>query len=161
METEEEVRELNDVLDGLRFAMVGTSDGESWKSRPLTMAEQDGPTLRFLVSAGADWVLALETAGSPTTVTFADPGKNTYVALQGKARTQGDRATIERLWNPGAAAYFRDKDDPDVRVLEVDVAYGEWWDGPSGRIGELITIASAAIGKPVAEKGPVAPPRKA
>ncbi|MGQ0843293.1 MAG: pyridoxamine 5'-phosphate oxidase family protein [Sporichthyaceae bacterium] len=161
MDTKETTRQLHDALDGLRMAMVGTADGQVWKSRPLALAEQDGPTLSFLVSTGADWVEALETNDSPATVTFADPGKNTYVALQGHAQTRDDRATIERLWNAGAAAYFDGKDDPSVRVLEVVVNYGEWWDGPSGRIGELIAIAGAAIGRQAGDKGPVAAPRKA
>lgn len=159
-ETKEQTRQLHDALDGLRMAMVGTADGQVWKSRPLALAEEDGPVLRFLVSTEADWVAALEGNDFPATVTFADPGKNTYVALQGHAQTLNDHATIERLWNAGAAAYFDGKDDPTVRVLEVVVNYGEWWDGPSGRIGELIAIASAAIGKHAGDKGPVAAPRR-
>lgn len=155
METVEKVRELNDVLDGLHLAMVATDDGGTWKARPLALAEEKDGALRFLVSHDADWVEALDTHGSPTTVTFSDPAKNTYVALQGKARTVNDRKLIDDLWNPGAAAYFDGKDDPNVRVLEVQVEYGEWWDGPSGRIGALITVASAAIGKHLGDKGPV------
>jgi general stress protein 26 len=157
METAEKVRELSEVLEGLRFGMVATDDGGTWKARPLALAEEQDGALRFLVSHDADWVAALDVNGSPTTVTFSDPGKNTYVALQGKARTVNDRAKIEALWNPGAAAYFDGKDDPTVRVLEVNVEYGEWWDGPSGRIGQLITVASAAMGKHVGDKGPVSP----
>mgnify|MGYP006204609455 CR=1 FL=1 len=42
-------RSLDDVLDGLRFAMVSTnaptSDG---LARPLTLLEHDAPLLRFL-----------------------------------------------------------------------------------------------------------------
>ena len=157
METVEKVRELNEVLEDLRFAMVGTSDGGTWKSRPLALAEEKDGTLRFLVSHDADWVQALDANGSPTTVTFSDPGKNSFVSLQGRARTLDDRALIRHLWNPGAAAYVDGKDDPTVRVLEVDVEYGEWWDGPSGRIGQLITVAGAAMGKQVGDQGPVAP----
>ncbi len=149
---------LDDALDGLRFAMVATADpknGGTWKSRPLTMAEQDGGTLRFLVATSADWVDGLEIAPSPTTVTFSDPGKNTYVALQGSARTTNDRAKIAELWNVGAASYFDGKDDPTVRVLEVGVEYGEFWDGPHGRLGAAIAMAKAALGKDSGEKGDV------
>ncbi len=149
---------LDDALDGLRFAMVATADpahGGTWKARPLALAGTEGGVLRFLVSVDADWVEGLEQAGSPTTVTFSDPGKNTWVALQGSARTTDDRALVHELWNPAAGAYFEGKDDPAVRVLEVDVSYGEFWDGPSGRVGQLLSIAKAALGGQSGDQGDV------
>lgn len=141
-------KNLHDALDGLRFAMVATADADgTWKSRPLALAGQEGGTISFLVGVDAEWVGSLEASGSPTTVTFSNPGKNTYVALQGTARTADDRARIAELWNAGAAAYFDGKDDPKVRVLDVEVHYGEHWDSPSGRVGQLLQLASAAVGK--------------
>ena len=141
-------RTLADALDGLMFAMVATSDPDGhWQSRPLAVAGQDGGTLRFLVSTDADWVAGLDAQASPTTVTFSDPGKSAYVALQGAARTTNDRAQISELWNPGAAAYFEGKDDPKVRVLEIDVHYGEYWDGSDGRLGQALDLVKAALGK--------------
>lgn len=147
---------LPDALDGLRFAMVATADSAgTWRSRPLALAGQDGAVLSFLVSTEADWVAALETTGSPTAVTFSDQGKNTYVALQGSARTVDDRARIAALWNPGAAAYFEGKDDPTVRVLDVTVHDGEHWDAPGGTLGRALNLASAALGRPVGDQGDV------
>ena len=151
---------LHDVLDGLRFAMVATADPSHdgmWKSRPLALAGQDGPVLSFLVGVDADWVEGLEEQGSPTTVTFSDQTKNVWVALQGTARTSDDRQRIAALWNVGAGSYFDGKDDPKVRVLDVTVDYGEWWESPSGRLGRAVTLASAALGKQVGDQGAVVP----
>ncbi len=151
---------LHDVLDGLRFAMVATADPShegQWKSRPLSLAGQDGAVLSFLVGVDADWVEGLEEASSPTTVTFSDQAKNVWVALQGSARTRDDRQRIAELWNVGAGSYFEGKDDPKVRVLEITVDYGEWWESPSGRIGRAVTLASAALGKQVGDQGAVVP----
>jgi len=149
-------RTLADVLDGLRVAMVGTADDTgTWKARPLALADHGGDVLSFLVSVEADWVEALETTGSPTTVTFSDPGANTYVAVQGSARTVDDRARIAAMWNPGAGAYFDGPEDPQVRILDVDVAYGEYWDGPHGRVGALVQLAVKALGKETGTQGDV------
>lgn len=153
-------KSLHDLLDGLRFAMVATADPSHqgmWKSRPLALASQDGAVLSFLVGADADWVAGLEQQGSPTTATFSDQTKNVWVALQGTARTTNDRERIAELWNVGASSYFDGKDDPQVRILEVTVNYGEWWESPSGRLGRVVTLASAALGKPVGDQGPVVP----
>lgn len=155
--TDTSARTLADALDGLHFAMVATADPDGqWKSRPLAVAGTDGGTLRFLVSTDAEWVAGLEVASSPTTVTFSDPSKNTYVALQGAARTTNNRAQIAEIWNAGAGAYFEGKDDPKVRVLEVDVHYGEYWDGPHGKLGQALNLAKAARGnKDASEQGDV------
>lgn len=151
---------LQDALDGHRFAMVATADASgpeagTWKSRPLALAGQEEGVLSFLVGVDAEWVGSLEAGGSPATVTFADPGKNSYVALQGSARTREDRARIAELWNVGAGAYFEGKDDPKVRLLEITVHYGEFWDGPHGRLGQVLQLASAALGHPTGEQGDV------
>lgn len=154
-DTTTETRFLAEALKGLRFAMVGTADGPIWRSRPLTLAEQEGDVLRFLVTNGAEWVEALESGGSPATVTFSDPHKNVFVALQGRAHVRHDRGPVERLWNPAAASYFEGKDDPAIRVLEFVAEDGEYWDGPSGRVGQMISLVRAALGGQPGTKGHV------
>ncbi len=150
---------LKDALDGMMFAMVGTEDrsgpGPVWKSRPLTTANATDDTLQFLVSAETDWVEALETGGSPTTVTYSDPGKNTYVALQGKATTTDDKKLIDELWSAPNGAWFDGKDDPNIRVLQVRVDNGEFWDSAGGKVGGLITVLKAAAGGDGGDRGPV------
>ncbi len=150
---------LKDSLDGMMFAMVGTEDrtgpGPLWKSRPLTTAKATDDTLQFLVSSETDWVQALETSGSPTTVTYSDPGKNTYVSLQGTATTTGDKAVIDELWSAPNGAWFDGKDDPKIRVLQVAVDSGEYWDSAGGKIGGLISVLKAAAGGDGGDRGTV------
>ena len=150
---------LKDALDGMTFAMVGTEDksgpGPIWKSRPLTTADAADDTLHFLVSAETDWVQALETSGSPTTVTYSDPGKNTYVALQGTATTTDDKTLINEVWSAPNGAWFDGKDDPNIRVLQVAVESGEFWDSAGGKIGGLVTVIKAAAGGDGGDRGPV------
>lgn len=150
---------LQDALDGLTIAMVGTEDksgpGPVWKSRPLATAGRTDGSLQFLVSSETDWVQALENGGSPTTVTYADDGKNTYVALQGTAQITEDKGLIDELWSAADGAWFEGKQDPKVRVLQVSVESGEFWDGPGGKIGGLVSIAKAAAGGDAGDQGPV------
>lgn len=150
-----EARSLAEALDGLYFAMVGTADGGLWKSRPLALAGVDGSTMHFLVSADADWVQSIGDADTPCTATFSDPAKNDYVALQGSARLVHDQRLIHALWSPEAGAYFEGKDDPNARVLAVDVAYGEYWDSPAGTVGRLLALAKAAAGGEAGKEGPI------
>jgi hypothetical protein len=32
-----------------------------------------------------------------------------------------------------------------VRVLQIEVTEGQWWDGPSGRLGQAVGLLRAAI----------------
>ena len=37
------------------------------------------------------------------------------------------------------------KDDPNVAVLRFDVSDGEYWDGPSGRLGSAVALLRAKL----------------
>lgn len=138
-------RTLDDLLSEVRIAMVMTSADGIWTSRPLTCVEADHSFVRFLIDAGADWVSELGHADAVVHVTFSDPRQNTFVSLNGNSFVSADPAEINRLWTPAAAAFFSGPEDPNVRVLQVEVTDGSWWDGPSGRLGQAIGLLRAAI----------------
>jgi general stress protein 26 len=138
-------RTLDAVLADMRIAMVMTSVDGVWSSRPLTCLEADHSFLRFLVDASTEWVAALMRADAAVHVTFADPRDNTFVSLNGNSFISADRAEIDRLWTAAAAAFFTGPEDANIRVLQIDVTDGEWWDGPSGRLGQAVGLLRAAI----------------
>ncbi|MGD9998641.1 MAG: pyridoxamine 5'-phosphate oxidase family protein [Ilumatobacteraceae bacterium] len=138
-------RPLAEVLSDVRIAMVMTSIDGVWSSRPLTCLEVDHSFLRFLVDASTDWVADLLNGEATVHATFSDPKSNSYVSLNGTAFVSADPAEVDRLWSAPAAAFFTGPDDPNVRVLQIDITDGQWWDGPSGRIGQTIGLLRAAI----------------
>ena len=94
--------------------------------------------------------------------TISDDRHNTYVAMNGAAEIVTDRSEVDRLWNPAASAYF-DRDDPNVAVLRFDVSDGEFWDGPSGRLGSVVALLRAKLagegedpGRKSGDQGPIA-----
>lgn len=144
-ETDRTERPLDELLEGMRFAMVATpSSPDGISSRPLTLLEHDDGTLRFLVSSESSWVAGLEPT-FPANAAFADPDHETYVGVSGSATVSKDRALIDRLWNPAAAAFFDGKDDPAVAVLELTATGGEWWDGPSSKVGQVLSIVLTKV----------------
>ena len=144
VQTNESTRSLPDAIHGLRFAMVATDGSDGIASRPLTLLEQDGNVLRFLVSCSADWVTSLR-AGSAANAAMADPDKNHYASVTGSVRINTDRALIDRLWNPAAGVYFDGKDDPDIAVLELQASSGEYWEGPSSKVGQIIEMVTTKV----------------
>lgn len=139
VKTEEQTRTLDDAIGKLRFAMVAVEAPTGISARPLTLLESDGSTLRFLVSKSAEWVRD-KSGDFAVNAAFADPDESQYAAVEGRGRITTDRALIDRLWNPAAGAYFDGKDDPDIAVLEVTATGGEYWDGPSSKVGQALEM---------------------
>lgn len=75
---------------------------------------------------------------------YADPAKNTYVSVSGKAVTIQDKAKAQELWNPILKAWFPDGlEDPDLALLRVKVEKAEYWDSPSSKVVQLIGFVKA------------------
>jgi general stress protein 26 len=139
------VRALDEVLEGHRFAMVTTASPHGLRSRPLTLLDHEDAELRFLVSKETEWVQELTDPVASVQVSFADPGDNSYVALQGHAALRDDRELVKELWNPAASAFFDGPDDPNAVVLVCTIHDGEWWDGPSTKVGMAVSLVKRAI----------------
>ena len=137
---------LGDFFDGgdtiVFFTMI---DGRP-SSRPMTVAGVAGGRLDMLVDTTADWYAAVSSGDAIAHVALSDVRHNEYAALNGTVTVTRDRTEIERLWNPGASAFFEGKDDPNLAVLHFVVAEGQYWDSPSGRIGSLLAMVKAAVG---------------
>jgi len=149
-------KSLDELVDGGTIVMLMTMIGGTHSSRPLTVAEVDGRRVSFPVDRTVDWAAAI---GEPSTVVHgvvSDVRKNVFVSLNGRAEITPDRAEVDRLWNPAAAAFFDGKDDPSAAVLHLDVDDGEYWDVPSGRLGAALAVIKAAVtGDPAGERGTV------
>lgn len=141
-----DARMLEDLVAEGDVVMLTTA-GDGMFARPITVIRRDSDRLDFLVSASSAWVAMLEesTAEPVVGVGFADPDDTRYISLRGRARVSRDPALVEQLWTPVAQAFFDGPDDPDLRVLEVDVDAGEWWDGPSIGVGRIVSLVKAAV----------------
>ncbi|MGI9051402.1 MAG: pyridoxamine 5'-phosphate oxidase family protein [Ilumatobacteraceae bacterium] len=136
---------LDELIDDRTFVMLMTMIGAEHSSRPLTCLSVDGDRLSFLVDRSTDWATAIADGTATVHATVADGPGNTFLAMNGTASLVGDREDIDRLWNPVAGIYFDGQDDPNVAVLHFEVEDGEYWDGPSGRIGAALGLLRAKV----------------
>ena len=127
------------------IAMVMTMVGREHSSRPVTCVEVTEHRMSFLVSRDADWVRAITERDAVVHITVADDARGVYVAINGAAIVVHDVAEIQRLWSPACSAYFDGPDDPGASVMHFDVSGGEYWDGPSGRVGRTLALIRAAL----------------
>jgi general stress protein 26 len=150
-------RRVDEVLDGVRVAMLTTQTADGLEARPLTVVEQHNDTVWFLVSLHAHWVVDATGSARPALLTFEDARHATYVSLVGRVRRDDDTARVRDLWTSPAKAYFDGPDDPDLVALAFDVVGGRWWDGPDSRIGQSLALARAIVSHDASKVGDVGP----
>lgn len=157
---EEGKKKIAELVKGIRIAMMSTIDdrGEI-HSRP--MATQDVPfegTLWFLTRSTSAKMGDLQRHRN-VTLDYADPSDSKYITLRGSATEVNDRAKIKELWSPMYKAWFPEgENDPEITVLRVDIAEGDFWEANSSKIVMGIRYVAAAVtggAVPVGQSGHV------
>jgi general stress protein 26 len=146
---EHDSKPLDDLLEPGSTLMVGTMSGadHSWEFRPLTVARVQSGGIDILLDTREEWVTRFET-GDLVHIVLSDTRKNDWSHLVGSGTISKDEALIDELWSPFAAAYFDEgRETPGIAVFRLSVARGRYWSTPSGRVGALISMVSAALGR--------------
>ena len=129
---EDQAQKLWQLIKATKFAMLTTEDGDELRSRPMAVSQSafDG-TLWFFTRASAhkvDEVQAEQRVG----VSFADPDRQNYVSVSGRASLVRDRDAIDGHWQEAMRTWFpKGKEDPDIALLKVEVTQAEYWDAPN------------------------------
>lgn len=129
--------------------MVGTPSGDHGEVefRPLTAARVDGDRIEILLDTREEWVTRFNPFDM-VDVVLSDTRANDWAHLRGSAQVRREASLIDDLWNPFAAAYFEDGRDTDgIAVLDLSITSGRYWSSPSGRVGSVISVLRAAVGR--------------
>ena len=94
-------------------------------------------------------------------VVYADPGSDTYVSVAGRAAEVDDPAKKRELRSKLAEAWFPGgPTDPDLALVQVEIAHADDWDVKESKLVQLVKMAEAAMtGKPpkMGEHGHIRP----
>ncbi len=111
------------------IVMLGLSHAEGGHYQPMAAqidSAERGP-IWFFTAKDTDLV-RLMGQGAPAAIQFADKGHDLFASIEGRLVPDNDRATIDRLWNPWAAAWYEGgKDDPKLQLVRFDPDKGEIW----------------------------------
>jgi general stress protein 26 len=141
------LRKLNDLIRGIRIAMLTTIRGDGLPhSRPMAtqQAESDGELWFF---TGWSTKKTHEVEENPlVNLGYANPDGNTYISVSGAAALLRDPDKARELWSPAYKAWFpKGLDDPDLALLRVTVQHVEYWDAPSGAMVQLAGLVKNAV----------------
>ena len=144
-------RKVGELIGDIHIAMLTTRDDEGrLHARPMAAMQRDfDGTLWFMTREGSPKIEEAR-QDSNVAVTYAHPGKQEYVSMQGRARIVRDKAKIRELWSEPARVWFpQGPDEPDIALLAVEVDSAEYWDSPSSAAVYLYGYAKARLtGKP-------------
>lgn len=133
-------QQLRELVEGARFVMLTSTDEAGvLVSRPVTVQEVDGWTVKFIAQQSNDVVA--QSSGREVNLSFTDGGS--YVSLSGTGSVTADVQEKRDLWNRLNEAYAGEPDDPDNVILAVTAHRGEYWE--SGNIvSRVVGLAKAA-----------------
>jgi general stress protein 26 len=146
--TEMEFAEMMEKAETIKFCMLTTQGGSNrLRSRPFTTQQAlSNGTVWFLTAQESDAVTEINVSPAVTLI-YADTSAGRYMSMLGDAHISNDRDLIGRLWIPMNAAFFSEGlDDPSIRVIEVKVFEAELWEPHGTRVGQLFSMAKAALG---------------
>ena len=158
MEQHDDRAQLWDLIKDIKFAMLTThhEDGRM-HSRPMTtqnaeLANDD--CLWFFMSRKSEPVEDL-LRDSNVALSYAHPGKDSYVSVSGIGHLNNDPERIRALWTKFAEAWFPgEPEDPDLALVEIRITHAHYWDVKDSKITQLFKIAKASVtGTPPANLG--------
>ena len=143
-----DLRKLGQLIDGIEVAMLTThaADG-SMVCRPLQTLKLDTNGDLVFFTAADSGKLAELAKNPDVNLAYAHPGKQHYVSVRGRARTDRDRATIDDLWSMPQKIFFPGgKDDPSLVVLRIRVRDAAYWEAADNFVARALDFARGVLG---------------
>ncbi|HQS33228.1 pyridoxamine 5'-phosphate oxidase family protein [Polaromonas sp.] len=140
---------LWDLIKDIKFGMLTHRHATGMMhSCPLTTQNKkldEDSQLYFFISRKSELASALA-ADANVNVSYADPGKDSYVSVSGVAAIREDQAKKQALWSAPAKAWFAGGvDDPDLALLAISIDHAEYWDVKESKMVQLAKMAAAAF----------------
>lgn len=151
----EGMKKIGELIADIRFAMLTTvaADG-TLDSRPMATQKTEFDGVLWFLTAAASRKTEEIAENANVSLMYADPGDANYVTVKGRARVLNDRNKVHELWNAMYKAWFPGgEEDPQIRVLRVDVTEAEYWEANDSRIIRGIKYLAAAATKGAVDVG--------
>jgi general stress protein 26 len=156
MDTYDDINKVRQMIKDIDFCMLTTLD-ESGNphSRPMsTNGEVDFDGDLWFFTYGNSHKIHEINRLSKVNASFADPDNQRWISMSGRAQVVRDRRRMEELWKPYLKAWFpRGLDEPDIALLKVDVEKVEYWESPSSKVAQAISLVSSFVAGEPASPG--------
>ena len=151
----EKFKELVNEVNICMFITNNKAGDDQSHTRPMATIEvEDNGTLWFFTDVRSIKVEEVENEHE-VHLTYAHPGKESYLDVWGAATVVTDRKQIKDKWSPVVKAYFPSgADDPNVALLKVTPQDCYYWESETGKMVQFLKMAvAAATGNPKIAQG--------
>jgi general stress protein 26 len=108
--------------------MLGVQGVEHDKTQPMTAQLLEDSNYIWFFTTKDNGLVANMRENDRAIMTFASKGHDLFATLDGRLELDDDRRTIDRLWNPYAAAWYEGgKDDPNLQLIRLDPVSAQIW----------------------------------
>lgn len=156
LQSAEAVQKFKKLVEEIRVCMFITNNrNENEHTRPMSAVEVDeAGTLWFFTDIRSIKVEEVS-IDREVHLTFAHPGKESYLDVWGTSSISTDRALIKEKWSPVVKAYFPNgADDPNLALMKVTPTDVYYWESETGKMMQFLKMAAAAVTKqPAVAKG--------
>ena len=135
--------------------ITNTNQDANEHTRPMaTMEVEEDGTLWFFTDVRSIKVGEIKKERE-VHLTYAHPGKESYLDVWGTATLVTDRQQIKDKWSPIVKAWFPEgENDPNLSLLKVTPHDVYYWDAATGSMIQFFKMAVAAVtGKPRIAEG--------
>lgn len=149
LQSEEALQKFKKIVEEVRICMFITNHRNNDEhTRPMATIEVDDQgTLWFYTDIRSIKVEEVATQRE-VHLTFAHPGKESYMDVWGTGSIVTDRQLIKEKWSPVVKAYFPNgADDPNLALLKVTPTDVYYWESETGKMMQFLKQAAAAVTK--------------
>lgn len=132
-------------LKAINAGMLGIRGDLQFVPMSHQISDEDDNTLWFISARGTHLVNALEAGSQEAMHLVAEGSGKLYARIEGRLELSNDQGRLDELWNAVASTWFEGgREDPDVRLLKLNITGGEVWT-TTGGMGFLYEIARAKV----------------
>ena len=145
--SDEGADKLYDLIAVVRICMMTTIEPEDrLASRPMYCIESDKSGDLWFFTRLASAKTAEISRDGKVNLAYADPSKQHYISVSGRAEVVRDRGHIQDKWSEPLRTWFPEgRDDPQLALIRVHPERGEFWDSPSSTVMHVYGYAKAVL----------------
>lgn len=131
------------IIAKVGVCMMTTRGADGLRARPLEARPDRAAGLIWFVTdvrGHKDDEIAVH---PEVCLVFIDHKEKAYLSLTGRAEVRDDHAKAARIWEKTDDVWWDGPDDPNVRVLRLEPARAELWDGPASAAVAAFEFAKA------------------
>lgn len=145
----EDIDRVWSLTKEIAVAMVVThsGDGRDMRARPMAArcAREQG-AIYFLTDVDAPKDSEVEGSDS-VCLTLADNASRKYLSISGHAEIIDDRELVKQVWSIYDKVFWRDENDPRIRVLRVTPMSAEFWEGDRTVVTAVKLVVASVLGE--------------